>query len=185
MVVLAILRIPIFVSLGLVGIVGLILTSGFNTAMGIVASLPFAVLANYGIAVIPLFFLMGQVAGEAGIVKDAYEAIYKLTGHLRGGLAMATTVGSAFSSATMGSSVANAALFTRVALPEMLKFNYDKSFSLGCIFSRDVCGHDPSEHPFRHLWRHNGRVYRETPDRRHIPGHSNGDRVFDLYLDEM
>ena len=48
---------------------------------------------------------------------------------------MATTVGSAFSAATMGSSVANAALFTRVALPEMLKFKYDKSFSLGCIAS--------------------------------------------------
>ena len=135
MVVLALLEIPIFVSLGLVGVVGLILTSGFNTAMGIVATLPFAVLANYGLAVIPLFFLMGQVAGEAGIVKDAYEAVYRLTEGLRGGLAMATTVGSAFSAATMGSSVANAALFTRVALPEMLKFNYDKSFSLGCIAS--------------------------------------------------
>ena len=135
MVVLTLLEIPIFVSLGLVGVVGLILTSGFNTAMGIVASLPFAVLANYGLAIVPLFFLMGQVAGEAGIVKDAYEAVYKVTGSLRGGLAMATTVGSAFSAATMGSSVANAALFTRVALPEMLKFNYDKSFSLGCIAS--------------------------------------------------
>jgi tripartite ATP-independent transporter DctM subunit len=135
MVVLALLEVPIFVSLGLVGVVGLILTAGFDTAMGIVSSLPFAVLANYGIAVIPLFFLMGQVAGEAGIVRDAYEAVYKITGRVRGGLAMATTVGSAFSAATMGSSVANAALFTRVALPEMLKFNYDKSFSLGCIAS--------------------------------------------------
>jgi tripartite ATP-independent transporter DctM subunit len=135
MVALALLEIPIFVSLGLVGVVGLILTSGFDTALGIVASLPFAVLANYGLAVVPLFFLMGQVAGEAGIVTDAYEAVYKVTGRLRGGLAMATTVGSAFSAATMGSSVANAALFTRVALPEMLKFNYDKNFSLGCIAS--------------------------------------------------
>ena len=135
MVILALFEIPIFVSLGLVGVVGLILTSGFNTTMGIVAHLPFAVLANYGIAVIPLFFLMGQIAGEAGIVKDAFGAVYRLTGGLRGGLAMATTVGSAFSAATMGSSVANAALFTRVALPEMLKFKYDKSFSLGCIAS--------------------------------------------------
>jgi len=135
MVILSLLEVPIFVSLGLVGVVGLILTSGLTTAMGIVASLPFAVLANYGLAVVPLFFLMGQVAGVAGIVKDAYEAVYRFTGGIRGGLAMATTVGSAFSAATMGSSVANAALFTRVALPEMLKFKYDKSFSLACIAS--------------------------------------------------
>jgi C4-dicarboxylate transporter DctM subunit len=133
MVVLSLLEVPIFVSLGLVGVVGLILTAGFTTAMGIVASLPFAVLANYGLAVVPLFFLMGQVAGQAGIVKDAYGAVYKWTGGIRGGLAMATIVGSAFSAATMGSSVANAALFTRVAYPEMLKYKYDKSFSLACI----------------------------------------------------
>ena len=113
----------------------MIITSGLTTTMGIVASLPFAVLANYGLAVVPLFFLMGQVAGQAGIVKDAYQAVYKLTAGVRGGLAMATIVGSAFSAATMGSSVANAALFTKVALPEMLKFKYDKSFSLSCIAS--------------------------------------------------
>jgi len=133
MVVLALLEIPIFVALGLVGVVGLIFTSGLVTTLGIVASLPFAVLANYSLAVVPLFFLMGQVAGEAGIVKDAYGAVYKFTAGIRGGLAMATTVGSGFSAATMGSSVANAALFTRVALPEMLQYNYDRSFSLGCI----------------------------------------------------
>ena len=48
---------------------------------------------------------------------------------------MATTIGSGLSSACMGSSAANAALFSRITLPEMLKFNYDKSFSLGCIAS--------------------------------------------------
>jgi len=133
MVVLALLGIPIFVALGLVGVVGIILTSGFNTAMGIVATLPFSILASYGLSVAPLFFLMGHAAGEAGIVKDAYEVVYKLTGRFRGGVAMATTIASGFSAATMGSSAANAALFTRVALPEMLRFKYDKSFSLGCI----------------------------------------------------
>ena len=84
MVILSLLEVPIFVSLGLVGVVGLILTAGFTTAMGIIASLPFAVLANYGLAVVPLFFLMGQIAGQAGIVKDAYDAVYKWTGGIRG-----------------------------------------------------------------------------------------------------
>jgi len=133
MVILCLLEVPIFVSLGLVGVVGLMLTAGVHTTMGIVASLPFAVLANYGLAVVPLFFLMGQIAGQAGIVEDAYGSVYKWTGGIRGGLAMATIVGSAFSAATMGSSVANAALFTRVAYPEMVRYKYDKSFSLACI----------------------------------------------------
>ena len=48
---------------------------------------------------------------------------------------MATTVGSAFSVATMGSSLANAALFTRIALPPMLTYKYDRNFALGCIAS--------------------------------------------------
>ncbi len=135
MILLALSGVPIFVALGLVGVVGLILTSGFGTAFGIVASLPFAVFANYGLAVIPLFFLMGVLTGEGGLTKDAFESAYKLIGRVRGGLAMATSIGSGFSAACMGSSVANAALFTRMALPEMLRYNYDKSFSLGCIAS--------------------------------------------------
>jgi len=133
MVILALWGMPIFVALGLVGVVGIIVTSGFKTAMGIVGTLPFAILASYGLSVAPLFFLMGHAAGEAGVVKDAYEVVYKITGRIRGGLAMATTIASGFSAATMGSSAANAALFTRVALPEMLRFKYDKGFSLACI----------------------------------------------------
>jgi C4-dicarboxylate transporter DctM subunit len=135
MVLLAVLGVPIFVALGSVGIAGLIFVMGFDGAMGITSSLPFAVLASYGLSVVPLFFLMGEIAAEAGIAKDAYEAAYRLLGGLRGGVAMATTLGSGFSGACMGSSVANAALFTRVAYPEMLRFKYDKSFSLGCIAS--------------------------------------------------
>lgn len=135
MVLLSVFGVPIFVALGSVGVAGLIIVMGFGSAMGIVSSLPFAILASYGLAVVPLFYLMGEIAAEAGIAKDAYEAAHRLLGGLRGGLAMATTLGSGFSSACMGSSVANAALFTRVAYPEMLRFKYDKSFSLGCIAS--------------------------------------------------
>ncbi len=135
MIILCLLKVPIFMALGIVGIVGIIYSSGFNIAMGIVGTLPFAVLASYGLAVAPLFFLMGHLAGEGGVVQDAYEVVYKLTGKLRGGLAMATIIASGFAAATMGSSTASAVLFTRVALPEMLRFGYDKHFSLGCIAS--------------------------------------------------
>lgn len=135
MIFLALSGVPIFIAMGLVGVVGLIFTSGFQVAIGIASTLPFAILASFSIAVVPLFFLMGVVVYEAGITKDAYNAAHILVGGLRGGLAMATTVGSGFSAACMGSSVANAALFTKIAFPEMMRYKYDKSFSLGCIAS--------------------------------------------------
>ncbi len=135
MICVALAGVPIFVAMGLVGIIGLIYTSGLNGAMGTIASLPYAVFANYGLAVVPLFFLMGAFVGEANVTEDAFNSAYKLIGKVRGGLAMATCIGSGLAAATMGSSVANAALFTRMAYPEMRKYGYDKSFSLGCIAS--------------------------------------------------
>lgn len=132
---LSVAGVPIFISLGSVGIMGLMVVSGLDATLGIISSLPFAILATYGLAIVPLFFVMGEVASQSGVASEGYQAAYKLLGGTRGGLAMSTTLGSGISSACMGSSAANAALFTRIALPEMLKFNYDKSFSLGCIAS--------------------------------------------------
>jgi C4-dicarboxylate transporter DctM subunit len=127
--------VPIFVSLGSVGILGLIIVSGLNRTLGIISSLPFTIFASYSLAIVPLFFLMGDIASLGGVASEGYKAAYKLLGRTRGGLAMATTVGSGLSAACMGSSAANAALFSRIALPEMLKLGYNKSFSLGCIAS--------------------------------------------------
>ncbi len=135
MVGLALIGIPIAFAAGIVGILGLVFDLGLSGAFGIIGTLPFSVLANFGITLIPLFFLMGDFAAQAGIAKDAFDASYKLLGKKPGGLAMATTVGSAFSAATMGSSLANAALFTRIALPPMMAYKYDKPFALGCIAS--------------------------------------------------
>jgi tripartite ATP-independent transporter DctM subunit len=132
---LAVSGVPIFVATGAVGIVGLMFDVGISGAFGIIGTLPYSVLASFGITLIPLFYLMGDFAAQAGIAKDAFDAAYKLFGKKRGGLAMATTVGSAFSAATMGSSLANAALFTRIALPPMLTYKYDRNFALGCIAS--------------------------------------------------
>ncbi|HIJ57614.1 MAG TPA: TRAP transporter large permease [Deltaproteobacteria bacterium] len=129
----AVIGVPIAVAAGIVGMGGLMIDLGISGAFGIIGTLPYSVLANFGISLIPLFFLMGDFAAQAGIAKDAFDAAYKLFGKVRGGLAMATTVGSALSAATMGSSLANAALFTRIALPPMMTYNYSRSFALGCI----------------------------------------------------
>jgi len=135
MIALSLTGLPIFVTLGLVGILGLLYDIGWNSTLGIVSTLPFTVLASYGMAVVPLFYLMGDLAGQAGIADDAYKSAHKIFMGIKGGLAMSTTIGCAFFGACTGSSVANAALFTRIALPEMRKYNYDKSFASGCIAS--------------------------------------------------
>jgi C4-dicarboxylate transporter, DctM subunit len=135
MLVLCLTGMPVFVACGAVGMSGLIFVMGWDASLGIVSSLPFAIYANYGIAIVALFYLMGELAASSGLAEDAYEAGYKILGSLRGGLAMTTTIGAGISSACLGSAVANAALFTRIALPQLLKYKYDKSFSLGCIAS--------------------------------------------------
>jgi len=133
MIVIVLLRVPVAVALGTVGIVGLIICFGFSKTLGIVGTLPFTKVASYTLAVIPLFYLMGDLAREAGIGHDAFNSARKWVGNLHGGLAMTTTLASGLSAACMGSSIANAAMFTRIALPEMNSEGYAKSLSLGCI----------------------------------------------------
>lgn len=133
MVALILVRVPVAVALGAVGIAGLAITFGFDKMLGIVGTLPYAKMAAYTLAVIPLFYLMGDLAREAGIAHDAFEVARKWVGGFHGGLAMTTTLASGLSAACMGSSIANAAMFTRIALPEMNREGYAKSLSLGCI----------------------------------------------------
>jgi tripartite ATP-independent transporter DctM subunit len=133
MVVLILIRVPVAVSLGVVGIGGMIVTFGFSKAVSICGTLPYSKMASHTLAVIPLFYFMGDLAREAGIARDAFNTARKWVGGFHGGMAMTTTLASGFSAACMGSSIANAAMFTRLALPEMEKEGYAKSLSLGCI----------------------------------------------------
>ena len=125
--------IHIGVALGLGGILGIYLSINPEAAWAQLATVPFSTTNAFNLAVIPLFILMGSLATQAGLTTDLYRAAYLWLGHLRGGLAMATTVASAAFGAACGSTVVNAAVFTRMALPEMDKFGYDKRLSAGCI----------------------------------------------------
>jgi len=135
MVAISMIGVPIVVATGLVGICGLIYDIGFTGSLGIIGTLPFAILASFGISLVPLFYLMGDFVAEAGIADDVFDSAHKIFGRFRGGLALATTFGSGLSAATMGSSIANAVLFTRIAFPPMIRYKYDKAFALGCIAS--------------------------------------------------
>src|SRR5213079_1963476 len=119
------LGVHIGVALGLAGFLGILLTVGPDAAGAQFAAIPFSTTNNFNLAVIPLFILMGSFATAAGIVSECFRTAYVWLGKLRGGLAMATVMSSAAFGAASGSTIVNAAVFTKMAMPEMTRFGYD------------------------------------------------------------
>ena len=121
------------VAMGLGGILGIYMANGWFAAMAQLATVPFSTVNSFTLAVIPLFILMGSMATQARLTTDLYVAAYNWLSRLPGGLAMTTTIASAAFGAASGSTIVNAAVFTRMAMPEMTKLGYDKRLSSGCI----------------------------------------------------
>ena len=129
------------VSLGLVGVLGFVMvTDSWPAGIGLLRTTPYKVVANFTFFAIPVFILMGQFANHGGLSSDIYSVVQKWMGRVRGGLAMATTASCAAFAAACGSSVATAATFTQVALPEMLKYGYDKRLATGAIAASGTLG---------------------------------------------
>ncbi len=124
----------------LVGFIGFSYLVTLNAGMNVLAKDFFDTFANYGFTVIPLFVLMGQIAFNAGIAKRLYDAAYRFIGHIPGGLAMATVAGATVFKSICGSSPATAATFASVAVPEMDRYNYDKSLSTGTVATVGTLG---------------------------------------------
>ena len=121
------------ISLGLGGLLGMSLTIGTGAAMAQLATVPFSTTNSFTLAVIPLFILMGSLATQAGLTTELYRAAYNWVSRLPGGLAMTTTIASAAFGAASGSTIVNAAVFTRMAMPEMTRLGYSKQLSAGSI----------------------------------------------------
>lgn len=126
------------VAMGLCGTLGIYLAMGEFTALAQVGSVPFATVNSFTLAVIPMFILMGSLATQARLTTDLYAAAYNWFARMPGGLAMTTTIASAAFGAASGSTMVNAAVFTKMAMPEMTKAGYDKRLSSGAIASAGV-----------------------------------------------
>ena len=109
-------------------------------ALHLLAEEIFLTLSSYSLAVLPLFFLMGQLAYQAGMSGRLFATAYTWMGHLPGGLAIAAVGGCAGFSAISGSSSATAATMGMVALPEMRKYDYDLSLATGAIAAGGTLG---------------------------------------------
>jgi tripartite ATP-independent transporter DctM subunit len=95
---------------------------------------------SYDFASIPTFVMMGMIVGKAGFGSDVYEVANQIFRRLRGGLGIATVAANAAFAAVTGSSIASASVFTRVAVPEMIRFNYNKRFAVGVVAGSSVLG---------------------------------------------
>ncbi|MFA5521147.1 MAG: TRAP transporter large permease subunit [Castellaniella sp.] len=125
--------VPIGVSMIAVAVAGFTLFMDLSFSLTMVRTLPWSTLSQYSFVVIPMFILMGNYAAAGGIIREMFHTANAWTSGVRGGLYLAVTMASAGFAAVSGSTIVNAAVFTKVALPEMLSRNYNKRISGACI----------------------------------------------------
>lgn len=138
--VLALLRLPIALTMGIVGFIGLGLLRNWNSAMASVTSVIYETGFSYTLSVVPLFILMGNLVARAGMSTELFRAAYTFIGHRRGGLAMSTVLACAGFGAICGSSIATAATMAKVAYPPMRKFGYSDVLATGVIAGAGTLG---------------------------------------------
>jgi tripartite ATP-independent transporter DctM subunit len=131
---------PIGFALIVVGFLGFSYLVSPLAALSLLAKEIFLTLSSYSLAVLPLFFLMGQIAFQVGMSKRLFSTAYTWLGQLPCGLAMATIGGCAGFAAISGSSSATAATMSTVALPEMRKYDYDLRLATGSIAAGGTLG---------------------------------------------
>ncbi len=128
-------RVPIAIALAATGLVGYAALDGWAKALKMFGTVPFNLASAYSLSVIPLFILMGAVAARANMAKELFEAANGLFAGVRGALANATIGSCALFGAICGSSIATAATFSKVAIPEMRRHGYDPAFAAGAVAS--------------------------------------------------
>ncbi|MFD0979424.1 TRAP transporter large permease [Tropicimonas aquimaris] len=97
-------------------------------------------IASYSFGVVPLFVLMGMFVNEAGLGRDIYTVANSAFRKLNGGLGIATVAANAVFAAITGISIASAAIFTRIAVPEMMRYGHSARFSVGVVAGSSVLG---------------------------------------------
>ena len=131
--VMMLLRVPVGMAMGLVGVTGFGYLTGMEPALKLVAQTVMRTVTDYSFGVIPMFLLMGAFVSVSGISRELFRAANTFVGHWKGGLGIATIGACGGFAAISGSSVATAATFSAVAYPEMRRFGYPQSFSTGVI----------------------------------------------------
>lgn len=131
--VLVFLGVRVVFAASIVGLLGLVELLGWGPAAGIVGTIPHSKSSTYALSVLPMFIFIGFMAFHAGMTQQLFDAARKWFGWVPGGLAVSTVFATAGFAAVSGASVATAAVFSRIAIPEMLKYGYDKKLAAGVV----------------------------------------------------
>jgi len=134
------LRVPIGLALAGVGVLGYAAIDGWAKALKMFGTVPFELASAYSLSVVPLFILMGAVASRANMSRELFDAANAIFSGLRGALASATIGACAAFGAICGSSIATAATFSKVAIPEMRRYGYHDGFAAGAVASAGTLG---------------------------------------------
>ena len=140
LVVIFLLRIPVAFAMGIIGFGGFAYVLNWNAATGMLGTEMWNVFSKYGLTVIPLFILMGQICFYSGVNERLYKSAYAWMGQIRGGIAMTTVLACAGFAAICGSNSATAATMSTVALPQMKKFRYNPILSTGAVAAGATLG---------------------------------------------
>jgi C4-dicarboxylate transporter, DctM subunit len=137
---LMLLRVPVGMAMGLVGVSGFGYLVGGTPALKLVGQTSMRTVTDYTFGIIPMFLLMGAFVSNSGMSRELFRAANAFLGHFRGGLGIATIAACGGFAAICGSSVATAATFSAVAYPEMRRHGYPQSFSTGVIAAGGTLG---------------------------------------------
>src|SRR5947199_7012687 len=138
--ILMMLRVPVGMAMGLVGVAGFSYLVNWDAAFKIVGHTSMRTVTDYTFGVIPMFLLMGAFVTNSGMSRELFRAANGFLGHRRGGLGVATIASCGGFAAISGSSVATAATFSTVAYPEMRRYGYPQSFAAGVIAAGGTLG---------------------------------------------
>ena len=131
---------PIGFAMGLSAFAGTLLLIDMQAALALLGQTAYDTAVTYNLSVVPMFVLMGYIAGGAGLSEQLYRACNAWLGHRRGGLALATIGGCGAFAAISGSSIATAATMAQIALPEMRRYNYDDRLATGAVAAGGTIG---------------------------------------------
>jgi C4-dicarboxylate transporter DctM subunit len=130
----------ISISMGIVGVLGLLYLKGFTVGLGVVGSIAWSNATSFSFIAVPLFVFMSGILLHSGIGKGLFTAVARWVGFLPGGLAVASIFSCAIFAAVSGSSVATAATIGMIAIPEMERRGYARSLIIGSLAAGGTLG---------------------------------------------
>lgn len=127
------LGVPVGFSMGIAGVIGLLVNGGWSVLIGVVQTSPMSTVGSYELITIPMFLLMAEFVLLSGIADELFSVAAAWVGQYRGGLGIATAVTGAGFGALCGTSTASAATLSSTSLPAMIKQGYKPQLAAGVV----------------------------------------------------